>query len=93
MVNQLKVASAGLCTTCTHAPGCALRKDSKASIFDCEEFSGNGSSARGHRKSSAPVRGRRRAVTGVGLCATCEARKTCTSADSEGGVWHCEEYR
>jgi len=29
----------------------------------------------------------------VGLCVDCEARHNCTFPKSEGGVWHCEEYR
>jgi hypothetical protein len=97
MVKQIKPALDGLCSTCTSAPACALRKDRAAAILECEEFSGNGSSARGRRKSSAPAQARRRAGAypdaGVGLCVTCEARKVCTSSNPEGGVWHCEEYR
>ena len=96
MVKQIKPALDGLCSTCTSAPACALRKDSAAAIFECEEFSGNGSSAGGGGKSASPVQARHRSrayPSGVGLCATCEARKVCTSSNPEGGVWHCEEYR
>jgi len=28
-----------------------------------------------------------------GLCVNCENRETCRLAKSEGGIWHCEEYR
>jgi hypothetical protein len=29
----------------------------------------------------------------TGLCIDCEGRKNCSFPKSEGGVWHCEEYR
>jgi hypothetical protein len=33
-----------------------------------------------------------KAVNYKGLCVNCEKRLDCRLADSEGGVWHCEEY-
>ncbi len=29
----------------------------------------------------------------LGLCMNCDHRASCPLAKSEGGVWHCEEYR
>ena len=28
-----------------------------------------------------------------GLCINCDNRHNCSLSNSEGGVWHCEEYR
>lgn len=29
----------------------------------------------------------------AGLCVDCQNRNTCIYAKTNGGVWHCEEYR
>jgi len=85
-----------LCFTCSHMSVCANRGTGKSRLFPCKDFledrrflmaSGQDGSGLGHEAqvSSGPF---------TGLCCDCENREgCCLTRASEGGVWHCEEYR
>jgi hypothetical protein len=83
-----------LCSTCNYAPTCDNRSSSEKPVFYCEEF-----------YNYVPVPVKKTSVSASaptetidpdkykGLCSNCENRETCLLPRSEGGNWHCEEYR
>jgi hypothetical protein len=88
----------GLCSGCRNAPTCVFPRDPGKPLLQCEEFEGFPSAppppasieitpACGARAGPRTKRKYK------GLCRDCENRRTCTFPKSEGGVWHCEEYR
>ena len=93
--------SIGLCSTCNNSLTCGYRALRGGDALFCEMFddympSPNGGN--GGVKGSASVEvDVVEKVTDAevfkGLCVNCEDRRTCRLANSEGGVWHCEEYR
>ena len=93
------VALRGLCTTCEHAPYCTYPRDPARPVQQCEEFD-DGTEVRFEAAGRIEVQRVRRAVEPEGqgspfwgLCTNCDLRETCTYPRSQGGVWHCEEYR
>ena len=90
----------GICSTCTHFNACTLREQRTGPTHYCEEFaceSGTQMHAASRQESlrdetpeSWLTEADRRYL---GLCANCDHRSTCTLAATEGGIWHCEEYR
>jgi len=88
----------GLCLNCKNASSCTFPRDPAKPAFYCEEFEiEKTTSITPFGKEQPLVSGP--AVIGkdstkfIGLCSDCEGRQTCTFPKSEGGVWHCEEYR
>jgi hypothetical protein len=87
--------SAGLCATCKHDPGCIYEANSNGMVLQCEQFEMDFP-----EEPARPVVGYRSALPKeemdtngyVGLCASCDNRKTCIYLKPEGGVWRCEEY-
>ena len=83
---------AGLCLTCKHSTNCVYPKSKSKPTMFCEEFDveeGKTMSFIPPKKESAKVE----ECEFKGLCKNCEHRKTCTLPKTEGGVWHCEEYK
>jgi hypothetical protein len=82
-----------ICQTCIHRRTCMYYKDRKYPIVFCEEFG----TAEGTKAQKKSVNNRSMHETqpdlSLGLCANCENRFHCVHAHSEGGIWHCEEYR
>jgi hypothetical protein len=82
----------GLCLTCDHTEKCAFHRDPSRPVYFCEEFEARTfpelkvTLPQDLDAKSAPV------VT-LGLCVNCDHFASCTFPRSEGGVWHCEEYR
>lgn len=81
-----------LCTTCCYASTCA-RMIREGGFSKCHDYfsclpPGLGrppSLCHDVARSGKPL---------MGLCCDCENRDDCCLADgSEGGIWHCEEYR
>ena len=91
----------GLCTTCIHASICGLGKNSDSPVIYCEEFEYRfpPMSMKAEITANTPKKARDKLTeertdhSYKGLCINCENRETCTFPKSEGGVWHCEEYR
>ena len=84
----------GLCVTCNNEPSCAHNKSRGPAMF-CEEYDGYSPPA---RIEPIPVPGKKKGNGKMkkqfgGLCVNCDHNADCTNAATEGGVWHCEEYR
>ena len=81
-----------LCSTCNHAPTCGNRSTAEKPVFYCEEFDAYVPESSKKRSVSAPTE----TIDSdeyKGLCFNCENREKCVFPKSEGGIWHCEEYR
>jgi hypothetical protein len=97
---EAPVTYAGLCSSCAHAPDCTFPRFAGQAVIQCEEW-GVEIAPRETAEEQARVEPRAARATprmvpeplARGLCATCEEYPTCDYAKSEGGVWHCEEYR
>jgi hypothetical protein len=88
-----KVAKTGLCSTCNHNEKCIQANRNGRVINHCEEFDGYAAPAR-IKPARKPLAQRFISPNGyMGLCVNCEKRETCMNAHSEGGIWHCEEYK
>ena len=91
----------GLCQTCMYAADCALTKARGLPVLQCEEFEAERDPR--VKARSGVVASTEPGVDAAldvnlsgkykGLCVDCENRDSCTFPKSEGGVWHCEEYR
>ncbi len=91
----------GICTTCNDAPTCRNSRDSAHPVWNCEQFDDYTppvidtientmiSTAISQTKPKPEVFSTEKFK---GLCINCDHRETCTNCDTEGGVWHCEEY-
>jgi hypothetical protein len=86
-----------LCWTCNFAASCVNRGTAERPKLYCEQFDSYvprspvsekvaSRAASGDKKDSDEYKYK-------GLCLNCENRETCTLSGSQGGVWHCEEYR
>jgi hypothetical protein len=86
-----------LCSTCDHVKACGGRSTPERPTFYCEQFEVFAPASVPEVRRVTPGRPRSKnglgAGAGKGLCSNCENADTCTAPDSEGGVWHCEEYR
>ena len=86
-----------ICTTCIHAENCIYRGDGKRTILSCDEFE----VAPGSRKNTSravQTNSEKQNTVGKtenfkGLCANCDHRHYCQYADTETGIWYCEEYK
>jgi hypothetical protein len=88
----------GLCMSCRNASSCTFTRDPAKPAFYCEEFEIETTvsiipSEKEQPLEKKPVSTDKDSTRFVGLCSDCENRQTCTFPKSEGGVWHCEEYR
>ncbi len=81
-----------LCTTCNNKSSCMYRKTRNQPVFFCEQFdpfipvseaAGNGNQVPAANHTNGHL----------GLCSNCEHQSTCMMSTTEGGIWHCEEYR
>jgi hypothetical protein len=89
-----------LCSTCNYRSDCVRRKHHNQPVLYCEEFDDY---QRSHRKPASGFGeyepkemtdlSTLSSARTMGLCAFCESRETCTLPKTEGGIWHCEEYR
>ena len=92
-------AAGGLCLSCRHSHTCTFPVDEDHPVIHCEEFEQirtvSKKTEAGEQKVSTidpqePVTDKH---LFLGLCANCDNRRTCIYAHTEGGVWHCEEYK
>ena len=83
----------GLCSTCLHASICTFPKDPNKPVLECEEFEVIQAPQQNVAKSVTSPSEHAQERQYHGLCVNCKNRKTCIYAKTEGGVWHCEEYR
>jgi len=83
-----------LCLTCNYGPTCVRRKHHGQPVWYCEEFDdyqpAKPKAVKRERKSATAKRG---SVIFQGLCVNCENNQICAIPKTEGGIWHCEEYR
>ena len=90
------VNTLSLCSTCKHAQQCTLKCKGEKPVFYCEEFDFDRPIAM-NIVNPFQVHPRPAKTNGktqyVGLCSDCEDRHECGSAKTEGGIWHCQEYR
>ena len=102
MLSSVAARSAGLCSTCNNnnnGVACGYRALRGCDALYCEMFdiSPNGSDgevrARFVTVETVAVSEEVKPEVYKGLCINCENREICRLAKSEGGVWHCEEYR
>jgi len=86
-----------LCSICSHVSVCANRGSVNDRLFPCEDFLEDRRFSTALPKGAPKLqRNAAQASSGPfrGLCCDCENREGCCLAQaSEGGVWHCEEYR
>ena len=82
-----------LCSTCSHTESCGNRSTPQRPMFFCELFEvfvpPPPAAPAAAREPASP----KDAGEYKGLCVNCENADTCPAAQSEGGVWHCQEYR
>jgi len=87
----------GLCVNCNAAENCMHLKNCTKPVQFCEEFCEVGPRTQTMFRKVAPQltpREERKGPIGLkGLCVNCDFRETCTHAQAESGVWHCENYR
>ena len=87
-----KVAKNGLCLNCNHAEKCIQTSQNGRTINHCEEFSSYQAPAR--ISKTKPLAEKFAMVNGyLGLCRNCEERATCSQSRTDGGIWHCEQYK
>ena len=84
----------GICLTCNHFEHCRLRPEERFPVWFCEQFddyapADNPGRNPGGESPTPSAIGKKL----NGLCVNCELAADCALAKSEGGVWHCEEYR
>jgi hypothetical protein len=88
----------GLCMSCRNASVCTFPRDPAMPAFYCEEFEietpvSDITAEKRQQFVTGPAAVKKDSSGLAGLCIDCEGRKTCSFPKSEGGVWHCEEYR
>ena len=89
-----------LCITCNYGPTCVRREHHGKPVWYCEEFDDYqpppkrpvGLTVKTERAREAAVAEKIQDLM-RGLCCNCENNEICVIPKSEGGVWHCEEYR
>ena len=82
-----------ICSTCLHSGHCQFQRDSRKPIYDCNEFELPIPEQDGVVLDSTVEKAGGTIGRMVGLCANCENRNTCMSADTVTGIWYCEDYR
>ena len=102
MMSSLAARSAGLCSTCNNnnnGVACGYRALRGYDALFCEMFDISPDGRRGEVKTrfvtvkTSAVSEETGPEVYKGLCINCENRETCRLAKSEGGIWHCEEYK
>lgn len=94
--------SAGLCSACINEAGCTYGNTEERRVIQCEQFE----LSMPYRQKTAEneiwqivksmVKPSASAETDAhvwGLCKNCGEFPNCTYPRSEGGVWHCEDYK
>jgi hypothetical protein len=88
-----------ICSTCIHADSCVYRGDGERTVVSCDEFETAGKTAAETARDRMDLlaKNKRPAKEGPrifkGLCANCDHRQHCQYADTETGIWYCEEYK
>ncbi|MFH0801522.1 MAG: hypothetical protein V2A78_03925 [bacterium] len=94
--------SAGLCSACINEAGCTYGNTEERQVIQCEQFELSMPSRQKiteneiWRVVKSMVKPSERAETDThvwGLCKNCGDFPNCTYPRSEGGVWHCEDYK
>lgn len=92
----------GICSTCNDASICKNSGNSTHPVWHCEQFNdytppvidsldknvifdGNSQiSSKSEEVCSEKYKG---------LCMNCDNRETCINSETDGGIWHCEDYK
>ena len=88
--NRLQDTKSGICVTCIHAMTCIYRKSNIQPVVHCEEFETESCLQKETKHNTPKIIAESQYQ---GLCFNCENRETCIYTQTEGGIWHCEEYR
>lgn len=99
MISKNRVG--GLCASCVKASDCGYTRSRRRYVYQCDEFEAGVSIEAILRDSDPPetaesdVGAAAVAATNgrLGLCRSCDNWEMCAFRPSEGGVWHCDEYR
>ncbi len=86
-------SSGGLCSTCRYAKTCIFTGNSTRPVYECNEYEVAEAPERIRTREGKESIDRLSDKQYQGLCMNCENRSSCIYASTEGGVWHCEEYR
>ncbi len=87
----------GLCSNCSNVYDCVFLRNTSKVVFQCEEYIEV--RVEKPRKSlnvlekCSSLKDSCDSEKYKGLCINCEHRENCGLSSTEGGVWHCEEYR
>ena len=91
-----------LCSTCNYGELCVSKKTRQGPVWFCEEFDGYVAVKEQEVYEAGWQPAQSRVGPGImekdtsqfmGLCIHCENRFTCINSKTEGGIWHCEEYK
>ena len=86
-----------LCTTCNDTNLC--KPNSRRPVLFCEEFDDyqplpeKESISETDSKTKTVINSEIEEYKFLGLCINCDFRESCPLAKTEGGIWHCEEYK
>jgi hypothetical protein len=85
----------GICSTCDNFMTCNYSSKSENPVWECDEYIVSFQLKpekivfqQNHRETACDDSARYR-----GLCANCQNRENCGQAQSNGGIWHCENYQ
>ena len=90
MISQRQIK--GICQNCNSNNNCAFLKDAEQVIIHCEEYD-NYTHMPERRQISTTIQRNGELDSSKGLCMDCENRKSCVNVPSDGGIWHCHEYK
>ncbi len=79
-----------LCSTCLHKACCTSSRQLSHPVRACDEFEVE---AKTDPKVMKPAHQAPATNDAKGLCRTCERIASCDFPKSEGGVWHCKDYK
>lgn len=88
-----------ICQTCNKKENCSHGNGINGPIVCCEEFDDYTpepdflATAAEPEFQETQVRGKGYSVDVKGLCVDCDNNRSCRTARSCEGVWHCEEYK
>jgi hypothetical protein len=85
----------GICTTCNDASTCLNARNSKNPTWFCEQFDDySAPKVESFDMNSylSSLSKEKYSENYKGLCMNCENRHTCAECNTQGGIWHCENY-
>jgi hypothetical protein len=81
-----------LCSTCNYGPTCVRRQHHGKPVWQCEEFDDFQPAPKRTIPPKAAERKVRSSRAVRGLCESCDNIDICSIPETDGGIWHCEEF-